>query len=113
LLLWPGFAGNPQHTAISPVRAQDLARIRWQTPVDLAPQYSGDELLIHYGSPLVIAHNTVIIPVKTGALEGFRVEARNGEDGTLVWTAPTDYLLPPHGWVPVFGPVLSGARVYF
>ena len=25
--------------------------IRWSTPVDLAPQYSGGDLFIHYGSP--------------------------------------------------------------
>ena len=39
--LWGGFAGDPQHTAVSTVAAQSVARIRWQTPVDLHPQYSG------------------------------------------------------------------------
>jgi hypothetical protein len=39
-LIWSGSASEiklrakrAQHTAISPVRAQDLARIHWQTPV--------------------------------------------------------------------------------
>src|SRR5271155_3684026 len=68
---WPGFGRNAQHAAISPVSAQDLAQIHWQTPVDLAPLYSSSDLLIHYGSPLVTARNTVLVPVKTGATGGF------------------------------------------
>jgi hypothetical protein len=110
---WPGFARNAQHTAVSPVRAQALRRIRWQTPVDLDPQYSGSDLLIHYGSPLVTAANTVIVPVKTGVEGNFRVEARSGADGSLIWALPSDYTLPPHDWIPVFGPVLANGRVYF
>jgi hypothetical protein len=111
---WGSFAQNPQHTAVSPVRSQSLQRILWQTPVDLAPQYSGDELGIHYGSPLITARNTVIVPVKTGDAGGFRVEAHSSLDGSLKWTLPTDYILPPHDWIPEFGPALaSGARVYF
>src|SRR5262245_17999518 len=73
---WAGYAGNAQHTALSPVAAQSLEVIRWQMPVDLAPQYSGTSLLIHYGSPLFTSSNTIIVPVKTGASEGFRIEAR-------------------------------------
>src|SRR5689334_176422 len=57
---WRSFAGNPQHTAVSPVAAQSLARIRWQTPVDLDPELKNGELVIHYGSPLITAANTVI-----------------------------------------------------
>src|SRR5262249_51587714 len=60
---WTGYAGNPQHTAISSVASQSLDQVRWQTPVDLNPQYtSGGDLLIHYGSPLVTPSNTVIVP---------------------------------------------------
>lgn len=114
MLSWPGFGRSAQHTAISAVRAQDLTLIHWQTPVDLAPQYSSSDLLIHYGSPLVTAGNTVLIPVKTGATGGFRMEARSGIDGQLIWMVPTDYLLPLHEWTPVFGPVLTPAsRLYF
>ena len=61
---WSGFAGDAQHTAVSRVASQSLDRIRWQTPVDLQPQDSGGALLIHYGSPVVTAANTVIVPVK-------------------------------------------------
>ena len=113
-LSWSSYGRSAQHTAISPVRAQDLARIHWQTPVDLAPQYSPSGLLIHYGSPLVTAGNTVLVPVKTGDTGGFRVEARSGTDGHLIWMASTDYTLPRHDWIPVFGPVLTRrSRLYF
>jgi len=111
---WTSFAQNAQHTSLSPVRSQNLQRIRWQTPVDLQPQFSGDELTIHYGSPLVTSQNTVIVPVKTGADGNFRVEARSAVDGALLWSMPTDYILPPHDWIPEFEPVLAGgSRLYF
>jgi len=112
---WNGFAQNPQHTAQSPVASQALNRVIWSTPVDLDPQLSSNELVIHYGTPLVTAANTVIVPVKTGATGGFRVDARAGTNGNLVWTLPTDYVLPPHmNLIPIFGPVLtSQPRLYF
>src|SRR5262249_18271374 len=84
-IIWSGYAGNAQHTALSTIGSQMLNQIVWQTPVDLNPQYSGDDLLIHYGSPLVTQANTVLVPVKTGANNGFRVEARNGANGSLLW----------------------------
>src|SRR5207253_2151601 len=56
---WTGFGGNAQHTAVSSVASQPLEGIRWQAPVDLAPQYSGSDLLIHYGEPAVTQNNTL------------------------------------------------------
>ena len=111
--IWAEYAGNAQHTALSGVASQPLGGIRWQTPVDLAPQYSGNDLLIHYGSPLITQANTVIVPVKTGATGGFEVQARSGADGSLMWTQTTDYALPPHRWTPGFSPALTPAgRLY-
>jgi hypothetical protein len=112
---WAGYAHDPQHTAISAVASQSLDAVRWHTPVDLNPQYSGGDLLIHYGSPLVTPSNTVLVPVKTGATGGFRVEGHNGGDGALLWSQPTDYLLPPpHNWVPSFSPTLTPTnRLYY
>ncbi len=104
---WHGFGGDAQHTAMSPVAAQEMGRVRWTTPMDLQPFYSGQSLLIHYGTPMVTRSNTVIIPVKTGATDGFRVEARRADTGTLLWMQPTDYTLPVHGWVPSLGPTLT------
>ena len=79
--VWQGYAMNAQHTATSAVASQPLSAIRWQASVDLQPQYSGTALLIHYGSPAVTAANTVIVPVKTGATGGFRVNAFDGSTG--------------------------------
>ncbi|HUK83572.1 MAG TPA: hypothetical protein VLZ12_13180 [Verrucomicrobiae bacterium] len=111
---WSGYGHDPQHNVISPVPSQPLNRILWQTPVDLNPQYSGNDLLIHYGSPLVTRSNTVIVPVKTGATSGFRIEGRTGTNGVLKWTQFTDYRLPPHSWTPSFSPALTPKdRLYF
>lgn len=91
-----------------------MTKVEWQTPVDLDPQYSGEELLIHYGAPLITRANTVVIPVKTGANGGFQVEGLAAAGGTILWTQTTDYILPPHGWTPSCGIALSPAnRLYF
>ena len=111
---WSGYGHESQHDAIAPVASQPLNRILWHTPVDLNPQYSGSELLIHYGSPLITRSNTVIVPVKTGASGGFRVEALVGATGATNWMRATDYVLPPHNWTPSFSPTLTpGNRLYF
>lgn len=110
--VWAGYGRTPQHDAIADVGAQSLQTIRWQTPVDLAPQYSGEFLLIHYGSPLATRKNTIIVPVKTGSTDGFRVEGRRGSDGTLLWTHPSTYALPPHSWTPSFSPALGRSKLW-
>ena len=113
-LPWRGHGHDPQHTAISRVASKPVQRILWQTPVDLDPQYSGNVLYIHYGSPLVTRQNTVMVPVKTGMNDGFRIEARAGADGVLKWSADSDYSLPSHSWVPSFGVTLTPKnRLYY
>ena len=112
---WRGFAGNPQHSALGAVATQDLNRIAWRTPVDLAPSYRlSGALLVHYGSPVVSTRNTVCVPVKTTPSGGFRVEARAGGNGVLLWQADSDYVLPPNSnWVPSWNPGLDpGNRLY-
>ena len=111
---WSGHGHDAQHTALSQVASKPLQQILWQTPVDLAPQYSGGKLYAHYGSALVTRQNTVIIPVKTGASDGFRIEARNASDGSLKWMQTTDYSLPTHSWVPHYCIALTPKnRVYY
>jgi hypothetical protein len=111
---WSGFARDAQHAAQSAIASQDLNRIAWSMALDLAPQHSaGGALLIHYGSPVVTSHNTVVVPVKTGAGGGFRFEARSGSNGGVIWWADSDYLLPAHNWVPSYNLALSAAnRLY-
>ena len=109
---WRGYAGNAQHTAPAPAKAQNLRHKHWSTPVDLHPQ--GDFLLIHYASPMITASNTVLVAVKTGFNNGFRMEAHNGADGGTVWMADSDFLLAPHDWTPSFPAHLTAQnRLYY
>jgi hypothetical protein len=107
---WWGFGRDAQHSAVSAIATQDLNRVGWMTPLDLAPQYrgSGGPLLTHYGSPVITSNNTVVLPVKTGAGGGFRIEARSGVNGGPIWSATTDYALPAHNWIPSYNLALAG-----
>jgi hypothetical protein len=106
------FAGNAQHTAIYQPTAQNLNVIQWSTTIDLNP---GN--FAHYGSPVITSANTVLVPVKT-ATDGFRVDAFDGSNnGAAKYTLTTDYVLPSHGWIPVYNPCLTtgsfGTRLYY
>jgi autotransporter-associated beta strand protein len=116
---WDGYAGNAQHTALSTVASQPLDAVRWETPVDLDPTFSGTDLLIHYGSPTITAQNTVIVPVKTGSWGGFELQAFNGANGSPLWTQSTDYTLPPQGqgasysWTPSYSATLAAGNTLY
>ncbi len=112
--VWPMYAGDAQHHATAYSATQPLQRIRWSTPVDLQPQYaSGQFLLIHYGSPLCTEVGTMLVAVKTGVADSFRIEARNPDDGTLLWLQDSDYTQPPHNWAMPFGSCLTpSGRLY-
>jgi hypothetical protein len=116
---WQGYALNAQHTALSPYTSDGLGAIAWQAPVDLDPQYSGNELLIHYGSPVITAANTVLVPVKTGASGGFEIQANSGSTGALKWTLPSDYALMSssgsngYDWTPSYAPTLTPGNVLY
>jgi len=101
---WSTHAHDSQHTGVSPVRSQKLAKIHWQVPVDLAPP--DGEILIHYGSPVITAKNTVIVPVKTGT-SSFRVQAHDGATGKKLWTLLTGYRPPFAGFMPGLGMTLT------
>jgi hypothetical protein len=104
---WTQYGRDPQHTTVSGVPSQIPQQPRWSTPVDLAPQYSGSDLYIHYGTPVITAANTVIVPVKTGPSDGFEINAFSGSQGTALWTLATDYSVPVHGWFPICGTTLT------
>jgi len=109
---WPAFGRDAQHTANSAIATPALNRIVWSTPVDLMPP-AGGSILAHYGSPVVSSLNTVMVPVKTGTQGGFRFDARSGSNGALLWSATSDYVVPPHNWFPSFNLTLTAnARVY-
>lgn len=111
---WLSYGGNAQHEALSAVATQSFNRIAWKTPVDLAPQYTQQGyLLVHYGSPVITAKNTVILPVKTAADLVYRFEARSGSNGALIWSENSDYVMPDHRWTPTYNVTLTPSnRVY-
>ncbi|MBC3875748.1 hypothetical protein [Undibacterium flavidum] len=111
---WLNYGGNAQHDALSTVATQAFSRIVWRAPVDLAPKYSAQGyLLVHYGSPVITAKNTVILPVKTASDPVYRFEARNGADGKLIWSENTDYIMPSSRWTPTYNVNLTpNNRVY-
>jgi hypothetical protein len=108
----PTFAGNAQHTAVYSATAQDLNAIHWSTVIDLNPSGA----FAHYGSPLLTSGNTIVVPVKT-ASDGFELKVLNAVDGSAKYSLATDYLLPSHGWIPVYQPALAkssfGTRLYY
>jgi len=111
---WWQYGRDAQHAAQAAIASNDLNRVAWSMPVDLVPPRQSDgSLLIHYGSPVVTSHNTVVVPVKTLLAGAFRLEARSGGNGGLIWSANTDYVLAPHNWVPSYNVSLtSGNRLY-
>src|SRR5215475_2027734 len=91
---WAGFAANAQHTAVARKGPQPFRRIRWRAKVDLAPVLVHGELPIHYGSPMITAANTVLVPTRVSAKAGFRVVAYSGTSGVRRWSLDTDYRPP-------------------
>ncbi len=91
---WSEFGGDPSHTALSAAASQDLRQIHWKTKIDLQPQFSSGELLAHYGSPVITAHNTVIVPVKTSVKGSFVIEGIDGATGQVKWKFASDYVEP-------------------
>src|SRR5262252_5066408 len=106
---WLTHAHDAQHTGVSSVASQPLAKIHWKQRVDFA--VPAGEIFIHYGSPLVTAANTVIVPVKAGT-DSFRVVAHKGSTGEILWRQPTGYQAPFAAFLPGMGPTLLGKRLF-
>ncbi len=106
---WLTHSHDEQHTALSTVQSQPLDTIHWHVKVDLYPPEG--EIYIHYGSPLVTAANTVIVPVKTGT-NSFRVEAHNGATGKRLWMLKTGWQAPGADFIPGLGPTISGTQLF-
>ena len=91
---WAGFAANAQHTAVASVQPQPFTRVRWRAAVDRTPAVIQGTLPIHYGSPMITAANTVLVPTHISAKAGFRVIAYSGTSGARRWSLATDYRPP-------------------
>jgi len=121
---WPTWGRDNQHGSRSLVRGQPMERVRLNVTVTNCTQVSQ-----HQGVPLVTAANTVIFAV-TDVVDNFSF-CRNSvlvlraldPAGNLMWTANTDWIIPPNhvvtaNWVPHYQPVLGGApgpsqRIYY
>lgn len=113
-MAWRGYAGSAQHIARGPVQGDALKKHLWKTPVDLQPQIQNGVLFIHYASPMITSANTVLVPVKTGATDGFRIEAHLGHTGSLIWQADSDFVMAPHTWTPSYPAHLTAQnRLYY
>jgi len=111
--VWGGYGHDAQHTGVSAVAAQPFNRVKWSTPVDTLLQGASGELLIHYGSPLITAANTVLVPQRTGD-NTWQINAWNGATGAALYSLASDYTSPPHNWIPSYGPALAlGTRLYY
>jgi len=110
---WSTIGGDAQHTGQSIAAAQSLTQVHWSTPVDTVFQGSPGELLIHYGTPVITAANTVMVPVRTSSADTFRVEARSGVNGALKYILNTDYAPPSYGWIPSYAPGLTIRDRYY
>src|SRR5690348_10509776 len=99
----PTFAGNAQHTANYPTKAQSLNKVNWTTAIDL----NNTGALSHYGAPILTPANTIFVPVKTGATGGFQVNVFHAATGSAMYTLSTDYVQPTHNWILPYQPVLA------
>jgi len=106
---WLTHSHDAQHTGVSSVASQPLSKIHWKQRVDFA--VASGEIFIHYGSPLVTARNTVIVPVKAG-FDSFRVVAHNGTTGAVLWRQSTGYQAPFAAFLPGMGPTLFGRKLF-
>jgi hypothetical protein len=109
---WAGFGGNAQHSAVSRAAPQPFRRIRWRAKVDLAPAIVHGALPVHYGSPMITAANTVLVPTRISARAGYEVVAYAGTSGGRHWTLRTDYRPPAFTggtgvWTPPLPAVLT------
>lgn len=92
---WPGFANDPQHTALSSVAAQPLNRVLWSTPLVLSSPTKAQRRYIYWlPSPLVTPSGVVVNMIRTGDTNGCRIQGRELSTGTPIWTELTDYEMP-------------------
>jgi hypothetical protein len=113
-LNWTTVGHDAQHTGRSIVAARHLNNIAWSTPVDTVLAGTPGTLLAHYGSPVITAANTILVPVRTSLANTFEVQARSAADGSLKYTLSSDYAPPAHSWIPSFSPGLSARnRLYY
>jgi hypothetical protein len=104
---WPGYAHDPQHSCLAVSGSLLPQKVRWSTVVDQSINSNSGTIYIHYGTPVITRLNTVLVPVKTTSGGNYQVQAQSGATGSTLWTATSNYVLPTHDWVPIFGITLT------
>ena len=81
--------------------------------MDLNPS-GGGPLFVHYGSPVITAGSTILVPV-TAADGSYQLRAFQGSNGAALYTLTSDYTAPANAdWTPPSGPALAlGTRAYY
>jgi len=119
---WSGYGHDPQHSGVSASAAQPLNSIHWCTPVDTVLEDTAGPLFIHYGTPVVTAANTVLVPQRISAGNSYQINAFSGGSGGKfgcsspnppLYTLTTDYTPPPHDWIPSYGAALALGKKYY
>jgi hypothetical protein len=96
--------------------------IHWCTPIDTVLEDTAGPLYIHYGTPIVTAANTVLVPQRITSGNTYRINAFSGGSGgnfgcsapnTPLYTLTTDYTPPPHDWIPSYGAALAAGTKYY
>lgn len=95
------FGGNAQHTGLySGISAKTLNKVHTTITIDEA----NNGAFAHYGMPLIRNADEFYVPVKTAG-NGFRVDGYRG--GGLAFSLVSDYIMPPHNWIPVYQPAFG------
>src|SRR4029077_10601895 len=67
--------------------------------------------------PLISPANTIFVPVKTGANDGFQINVFNAATGAAINSLGTDYTQPSHNWILAYQPALATSiaetRLYY
>jgi hypothetical protein len=111
---WGQYGRNAQHTAQVTTGVQAMNHVLWSKAIDLFPPYSGGDLFLHYGCPLVANGGTLVMTVRSGvgntwspAVNTYQLEGHNPQTGAVLWTQTTDWIDPPHGWIPSCGSAIG------
>ena len=126
---WPQFGHDAQHTGAVTTTAQPmqivLASVQMDPFVSLEEAFYGEDLLVHYATPIVDGDD-VFIAVKSGTFtpgdwstQRWGVQALRWQGGRLVarWTTMSDWRPVPQTtggptFEPVFQPVLANGFIY-
>lgn len=96
-VVWAGYGGNAQHSAISNYSPTGYGEIVYS----LSQDATNEDNIIHYGSSSLTAH-TIVYPYRM-ANGDFEFIGRNITNGAVLWSYISDFQFPSpseYGWIP-------------